>query len=396
MRGFRKFIGLLITIFIGLPTLFGIIWAVGLTRAVVSSEFFSEVPQEFIERVPTLIDEVLVELERGDSIKNEDTRSWIKAIASAETSPKAMLEKTGILDWLKNELSQSLEEISLILRGEIAPRQITLNMRPLKAALVNEEVNKYLIEVINKLPPCNNDQVQEWLAVVSDPEHRKDLPPCRPLEAEGSLQVLNYHWRLKVEEIPDEVDLMHMGPHDYWPNRGFNIAKSVVSLTYFLFLIPALFITLGAVIGTSPGFKVLRWIGISILIGGGLAFALSQFTGDLFQWGMGIGPQFSHHHMDEVGRVVVEKFGDFFIFLMHHLFSNVNTVAGTVCILGIVLIAISFLIIPPRKTSSSTRPGTPSSQQPKTPSPDQSSKEGLYSNPETSIPLPPSQGEDKR
>ena len=48
----RKSIGVLIIIFIGIPVLFGVIWAVGVTRAVISPEFLSDLPQEIIQKIP--------------------------------------------------------------------------------------------------------------------------------------------------------------------------------------------------------------------------------------------------------------------------------------------------------------------------------------------------------
>ena len=48
-------------IFIGLPLIFGIIWAVGITKAAVSPEFITAFPQEIIAEIPLIIDEVFEE-----------------------------------------------------------------------------------------------------------------------------------------------------------------------------------------------------------------------------------------------------------------------------------------------------------------------------------------------
>jgi hypothetical protein len=57
MNAARKTIGALIIIIFGLPTLFAMIWAVGLIRATVSPEFMSDLPREIIAEVP-LTDEI--------------------------------------------------------------------------------------------------------------------------------------------------------------------------------------------------------------------------------------------------------------------------------------------------------------------------------------------------
>ena len=48
MNSLRKIIGVFIMLFFALPLLFGIIWAVGTTKAVVSPEFLSDMPREII------------------------------------------------------------------------------------------------------------------------------------------------------------------------------------------------------------------------------------------------------------------------------------------------------------------------------------------------------------
>ena len=48
MNPARKIIGLLIIVFIAIPSVLAIIWSVGLTKAVVSPEFLSDLPLSLI------------------------------------------------------------------------------------------------------------------------------------------------------------------------------------------------------------------------------------------------------------------------------------------------------------------------------------------------------------
>jgi hypothetical protein len=351
MNGVRKAIGLLIIIFIGIPALIGIIWAVGITRAVVSPEFLSEMPMEIITKIPDLLEETLEAVDREDVIHDEEARKWVRAVADAETTPNELLEKIGIMDWLKTELSQSLEDIGEILKGKISPRPVVLNMRPLKAALRHEGINRYLKEILGKLPPCTDDQTREWVeAVVEEKPFRHDTPPaCQPPDLVKAVEVLRAAWIEEVDEIPDEVDLIEADEWDFYPRHGVNITHLVVSLTYLLFFIPAVILLVASLIGASSGSGILRWVGISTLIGGGLAFGLSKLVGKMVLWGIGVGPigySYSdvHFPFEEVGEIVVEKMGDIILLVIDRLFSAVNTVAGTVCIVGIVLIALSYLV----------------------------------------------------
>jgi hypothetical protein len=164
-----------------------------------------------------------------------------------------------------------------------------------------------------------------------------------------AVEILRAAWIEEVDEIPDEVDLIEADEWDFYPRSGINVTHLVVSLTYLLFFIPAVILLVAALIGASSGSGIIRWVGISTLIGGALAFGLSKLVGKLVQWGIGVGPiGYSYSDVDfpfeEVGEIFVEKMGDIILLVIDHLFSAVNTVAGTVCIVGIVLIALSYLV----------------------------------------------------
>jgi hypothetical protein len=375
MNGIRKVIGLLIIIFIGIPVLIGIIWAVGVTRAVVSPEFLSEMPREIITKIPDLLQETLEAVDREDVIRDEDARKWVRALAEAETTPKELLEKIGIMDWLKTELSQSLEDIGQILRGKISPRPVILDMRPLKAALRHEGINQYLKEILGKLPVCTDDQTRQWVeAVVEEKPFRHDAPPaCRPPDLVKAVEILRAAWIEEVDDIPNEVDLIEADEWEFYPRRiGVNITHLVVSLTYLLFFIPAVILLVASLIGATTGTGVIRWVGISTLIGGALAFGLSKLVGKMVLWGIGVGPigySYSdvHFPFDQVGEIFVEKMGDIILLVIDRLFSAVNTVAGTVCIVGIVLIALSYLVT---RDTGDTRGSTAPRDTGSTPAPD--------------------------
>jgi hypothetical protein len=144
MNTARKIIGAFIIVFLGLPALFGVIWAVGLIRASVSPEFMSDLPREIITEVPQLTDEIFKAAQDKDVISDENTRAWFQAAAKTGISPRNLLAKTGLLDWLENELSTSLKEIGQVLRGERRPREIWIDLQPLKNGLLHPEVEGFL------------------------------------------------------------------------------------------------------------------------------------------------------------------------------------------------------------------------------------------------------------
>jgi hypothetical protein len=371
MSGFRKVIGLLIIIFIGIPILLGIIWGVGVTKAVVSPEFLSELPREIIAKIPNLLDETLEAVDQEGVIEEDDTRIWVRAIADTKTSPKDLLENIGVMDWLHNELSNSIGDIGKILRGEMRPKPIMLNMRPLKAALLHQDLYPYILEILNKLPPCTNENMNEWMNAVLNGHTFDDLPPCQPPDPEKAVSLIRQHLEKEVQEIEDEIDIFHVERRYFFRDSGLDIARTVVSFTYLLFLVPLFFIGIGALIGTSNSSGVLRWIGYSALIGGGLTFLLSRFTGKIVTWGVGIGPV-PYYDVDfdfPMAEVVFDKAGDIALVVVEHFLTAVNSVSGTVAIVGIILIALSYLAV--TSTTKKSAPKGPAPQAPPSPQPTQ-------------------------
>jgi hypothetical protein len=267
-------------------------------------------------------------------------------VVDAETSPKELLGKIGLLDWLENELSVSLKKMGEMLRGEIPTRTIVLNLRPLKQALRHEAIKEYLVDLLKNLPPCDEDQLDQWKDAAEYPRDLEDLPACRPadLDLESAAQAIYSVQDHEIEDIPDEVSIFE---HTRSFPKGVDLIPGILSLTYLLFLIPAFFIVIASIIGGSTKVGFFRWMGISTLIGGILAFALSSLLKHAIPWAMGIAPK--AHGITSFEEMMIGKVGDIGMLVTEQLLSAVNSVAGIVCIIGIVLFALSLLL-----TSSDT------------------------------------------
>ncbi len=341
MNPLRKIIGLLVIVFIGIPTLFGIIWAVGMTKAAVSPEFLSDLPQEIINEVPYVVDDMYKAVQRKDAISDSNAREWINAARKSGFSPRDLMKEIGLLDWLKNELSGSLQEIGEMLRGEIPPKSIILDMRPLKRALQHESIEREFIKVLDQLPPCNVTEQDIWNEAALDQYHDHDglLPACKPdlNTVRETLQNIRVEMN---EDIPDEVDMFE--GVDYLP-RGISISKGVVSLTYLLFLIPAVFILLGSLIAATSKSNFLRWSGVSTAIGGLSALLPALFAKNVTNlFFYDIPYDYSSEIPFDVHEVVFENLGGIFNVVFDKLFSPVIAVAGTVCVVGIIFFALSY------------------------------------------------------
>jgi hypothetical protein len=341
MTAVRKIIAILIIAFIGLPVLFGVIWVVGLTKATVSSEFISDLPQEIIQEIPDIAEEIFEEAQNEKVIRDENTRAWFRAAAEAGVTPKKFMADIGLLDWLKNELSESLDEVGEILRGERRPRPITIDLRPLKDILLRDEIDHYLMRVLENLPPCDGEEEQEWIQIGRwGWDHRK-LPACRP-DMEVAREALT-EWRMDaVEDMDNEVEIfedVHFVP--------FGLSRAITVLSSFLFLFPAFFIIIGSLIAATSPASFFRWSGISTFLGALPALLLSFFTKYLSLWALRFAPFYSSEWdtwSPELQELILEKASWIPMRIINQIFSPVVTVAGIVCVLGIVLFAISLIV----------------------------------------------------
>jgi hypothetical protein len=363
MTAARKIIAALIIVFIGLPLLFGIIWVVGLTRATVSPEFISDLPREIIEDIPDMAEEVFSEAQDEKVIRDENTRAWFRAAAKAGVTPRQVMSEIGLLDWLENELSYSLEQVGEILRGERRPRPITIDLRPLKNILLKEEIDQYLLRILENLPPCDEEGEEEWLLLTERGMRHHELPACRP-DLEIAREAIA-EWQMDaVDEMENEIEIFE-GVR-FFP---FGISRSITILSYFLFLIPAFFIIIASLIAATSPASFFRWSGISTFLGALPVLFLSLLVKHASLWGLGFVP---YYHSDtwssELEGLILEKTSWIPMRIIDQLFTPVISVAAIVCVIGIVLFAISLMVRgrTPRGTVTAAQapPAAPESKEP--------------------------------
>jgi hypothetical protein len=337
----RKIIGLLLIFFIGLPTLFGIIWTVGMIRASVSPEFLTDLPREIIAEIPQAADDFFRDARSEQYITDGRTRAWFDAAAKTGISPRELFEKTGLMAWMQDEVSDSLRQFGLVLRGERRPRPISIDLRPLKAALLHPEMERFLQETLNQLPLCDEQGMKAWAELVESGSHHS-LPACKPDPAIAKEALLYARTEL-VEDIDDEVEVIEGAYH--FPVVPFGFSRMITFLSYLLFLIPAAFIFVGAVVGASSPAGIFRWSGISVIAGSLPALLLSLATKYLSLWAIKSWPYgWNDERVTELGDLVMDKLSWIPMRVVDQLFSPVVAVAAIVCVAGIVLYALSYSV----------------------------------------------------
>jgi hypothetical protein len=338
MQQARTFLGLLIMIFIAVPVLFGVIWAVGLTQAVISPKTLSELPGEVIAEVPEALDGMMLAARDENSDLDYDTRTWLNAVAGASSTPKEVLKEAGVNDWLEHELTVALRNVSDVLNGRRYIRDVWLDMKPLKAAFGHPAMEKWLSEVLEKLPACSSAQSEAWKRILLSDSTYDALPPCRPEGVSGSEAASVIRERI-TRDIPDQVNIMR---NTDFPHGRFNVARTVTTFTYLLFLIPAAFIALGALVAARSKTNFFRWSGAATMVGGGLVLALSSLIKGAVPWAMRFGPDRYSYHWAHWQEVLADHMSGLAMVFSRHFISPVITVAGAVCIVGLLLFAFSF------------------------------------------------------
>jgi hypothetical protein len=341
MKQTRTVFGLLIMILFAVPILFGVIWAVGFTQAVVSPKTLSQLPGEVIAEIPELLDGMMLAARDEDSDMDYETRTWLNAMAGTGKTPREVMKEAGLTDWLQKELTTSLSTIGDILNGRSDARAVWLDMRPLKSALGHPAMETWLAQVLERLPECSAGQAAAWERILSGDGSSDELPACRPANTQGvsSATAVATIRTWMIRDIPDRVNLLE---NAHFPRGRFNLTRAVTSFTYLLFLIPAVFIALGALVGAGSTSRFFRWSGAAIMAGGGLVLALSSLVKGIVPWAMRVGPTCSAPHWNPWQEAFADHAGGLALVVSRHFMSPVITVAGAVCIVGLLLFAFSF------------------------------------------------------
>ncbi|MHB8055905.1 MAG: hypothetical protein ACYDH3_11730, partial [Candidatus Aminicenantales bacterium] len=304
---------------------------------------------KIIAELPGSLDGMFTALRDERLDMNPGDRAWLLAAEKTGIPPAELLEKTGILAWMKGELSGSLRQVGQALRGETRIQTISIDMKPLKAALRHPEMTHFLDRLLENLPPCNEQGLNTWQERLANPMSGGDLPACRP-DAAGARDILFARLDREVNKINDSVQVFE-NIHPF-PFERFGVSRAVTTLSYLLFIIPALFIFLGAILANSTAAGRLRWSGISILAGSVPVMLMTFFLKKITSWAVGGG--FWHWSGTSPWEAaLVDKFSWIPDRLFAALFTPVFNTAAVVAVVGVVLIALS-------ATSRSTAPAAKS------------------------------------
>jgi hypothetical protein len=122
---------------------------------------------------------------------------------------------------------------------------------------------------------------------------------------------------------------------------------------------------------------------VPTFISGIFAFLLSSFIKHVIPWSMALGPEARFnvhgHHITQFEQLVFTKVGDIGHLIVGQILKGVNSTAGIVCVVGIVLYALSFFVGDDNDHESHTQ--RQKTDQPQPPQPPQQLQQSQQSQP---------------
>lgn len=348
MKGLRIVFGGSILLLVTVPLFVGVIWATGVSQAIFGEDFLAGVHETIIAAVPGLVDEAFEAAQENDAVKDAEARKWIAAASKASLTPSQLLEEIGVYRWLREELGQTIDGVGEALRGERAPEEVVLNVRPLKEALVSSTARLYFQALLDRLPHCDKQEREQWKRLVLN-QQKDHLPACNPgtpIPAGGLDLMLG-----RVTDVPDSVSILE----DVRLPWGADYVRLAGRLVWLAFLLPVIVLLVGGglVAVSRPAF--LGWTGATLIISG----AIPLFTTTVVQEVLVAGLKFDANHWEylsrspfwtgKASRALTTHIADIAGDVVAQLFSPVGTVAMTVAGIGIFILALAFLAPGPKE-----------------------------------------------
>lgn len=348
MKGIRIFIGGSILLVIAVPLFVAAIWATGVTQSIFGDDFLAGIHSTVIDAVPGLVEDSFAAAQEEGAIEDPIERAWVTAAAQAELTPSQFLEKVGIYKWLNEELAATIDEVGEALRGERDPKEVVLDMGPLKAALTSAESRRYFQGILDRLPLCDREELKRWKELVLH-DRRDNLPACNPgtpIPA-GGLDVM----LARITDVPDQVPVLK----DARLPRGANFVRLAGRMVWLVFLLPLVFLLVGGGVAGVSRFAYLGWTGGTLIVGGLIPLFATAALQEIVASGIELDPgrwdylARSPFWTSKASHTLSARMTDIAGELVNQLFAPVGTIAMTVAGLGLIVVILAFLVPGPRE-----------------------------------------------
>jgi len=342
MRGLRIVIGGATLLLVAVPLFIGVIWATGVTQAIFGDDFLAGIHGTIIEAVPGLVEETFNAAQEPGAITDATAHRWVTAVSGADKTPSQFLEEIGVYKWLRVEVAQTIDGVGAALRGERAPEEVILDMRPLKAALTSTKSRGYFGSILDGLPLCSDVELDQWKGLVLN-QQNEELPACNPgtpIPA-GALELMLD----RVTDVPDSVPVLENARMPW----GANYVRLAGRLVWLTFLLPLVVLLLGGGIVAVSRAAFLGWTGVTLIISGAIPLFTTTLFQELIVESIKIDPSRWEYlsrspiWTGEASRALTARIAVIAGDIVNQLFTPVGTVAMTVAAIGLVLVVLAFV-----------------------------------------------------
>ena len=193
-------------------------------------------------------------------------------------------------DWLESQGGQLLDQLWSYLNFDTPELTMILNTAELKSKFINGDNQSVFQEIVSSLPPCNQEQITSFEkntgSGISD--LLSGLPSCKPPEPYYStyVQHLAGGFSTLYQALPDQVNLAAVvTPYRKQVTLVVEIYRDIHLAAYLSFFLELGLLLLLALINASSIYLLLKPIGITQIISGGMVLLLSVLAGLLIYFG---------------------------------------------------------------------------------------------------------------
>jgi hypothetical protein len=336
----RRVLGGFISIAIALPMLVGVTVAVGMGASVMGGDFMSRMSSEVIAEVPQMADDFFAAAQQPDALDDEEDRRWAAAAAAAGLKPSRLMDETGITRWLEEDLAAAMADLDRAMRGELAPDEVAVDLRPLQAAVQSEKMRAAVGRVLEQLPPCSAQDLQRWQELVPGAEGEQDMPACNP--GPEALAHSRAVLIAAASEMPARMPLFQAGQQP----PAFLVPAWLRACVWLAFVAPLLFLALGAWLAGRGAAGFWSWFGGIALSAGALVLLVIWIAGGMLKALMQSGPGYymrggeSAIWNSDAGRLATEKMAGVMDAVASVLFASVQATAAGVGLVGLLAIGL--------------------------------------------------------
>lgn len=206
-----------------------------------------------------------------------------------------VFERVLTKEWLQTQVEGVIDQFFAFFESDDEDLRLTISLADLKASLTGQKGVALVHEIIESLPACGEDQLDEFEIMLGGNTDEVEMISCRPPE-----EVLDTYYPLitakldqVVADLPEEAKLGgepinsrsdQTRDSDHPQVEPIVSARRVVSYLRLSPLVPIVFLTLIAIFAVRSLKDLLRWWGVPLAVAGLGALGLSLLSTPLFDW----------------------------------------------------------------------------------------------------------------